>query len=74
MNYQINIFSLGIQAAGLYPTNKAETNKYILEDSRANILVVEHEKTVKDIQPYWKHLPHLKKIIVWGEKISHDLY
>ena len=67
-------FSLIIQAAGLYPTNKADTNRFILEDSRANILVVEEEKTVKDILPHWKDLPHLKKIIIWGDKVSDDLY
>ena len=67
-------FSLIIQAAGLYPTNKADTNRFILEDSRANILVAEEEKTVKDILPHWKDLAHLKKIIIWGDKVSDDLY
>lgn len=33
--------------AGLYPTNNAETNKFILEDCMANILVVEDEKNGK---------------------------
>ena len=76
--YKIQIifvsFSSFIQAAGLYPTNKADTNRFILEDSRANILVAEEEKTAKDILPYWNNLPHLKKIIIWGDKVSDDLY
>ena len=36
--------------------------------------MAEEEKTVKDILAYWKDIPHLKKIIIWGEKVSDDLY
>ena len=44
------------------------------EDCKANILVVEEERTVNAILPYWDQLPHLKKIIIWGDKSSETLY
>jgi long-chain-fatty-acid--CoA ligase ACSBG len=58
----------------LYGTNNAEANKFILEDCKANILVVEEERTVNAILPYWDDLPHLKKIIIWGDKVSETVY
>ena len=58
----------------MYSTNNAEVNAFILKDCRANILVVEDERTVKAILPYWESLPHLKKIIVWGDKVLDTLY
>ena len=60
------------QCAGLYPTNNAETNKFILEDCMANILVVEDEKMAKAIEPYRNQLPHLKYIIVYDGKVSEN--
>ena len=60
------------QCAGLYPTNNADTNKFILEDCMANILVVEDEKMAKAIEPYRNQLPHLKCIIVYDGKISEN--
>ena len=58
----------------MYATNSAETNKFILEDCKANILVVEEESMVEAIRPFWNDLPNLKKIIVWGEQRSKTLY
>jgi long-chain-fatty-acid--CoA ligase ACSBG len=58
--------------AGLYPTNIAETNKFILEDCMANILVVEDEKMAKAIEPYRNQLPHLKCIIVYDGKVPEN--
>lgn len=58
----------------MYGTNNAEANKFILEDCKANILVVEEERTVNAILPYWDQLPHLKKIIIWGDKVSETVY
>ena len=63
-----------MQSVGLYATNSAETNKFILEDCKANVLVVEEEAMVEAIRPFWNELPNLKKIIVWGEKESETLY
>jgi long-chain-fatty-acid--CoA ligase ACSBG len=58
--------------AGLYPTNNAETNKFILEDCMANILVVEDEKMAKSIEPYRNQLPNLKCIIVYDGKVPEN--
>ena len=68
------IFCFITKSVGLYATNSAETNKFILGDCKANILVVEEESTVEAIRPFWNDLPNLKKIIVWGEKKSDILY
>ena len=58
------------QCAGLYPTNNAETNKFILEDCQANILVVEDMKMARAIEPYRNQLPHLKCIIVYDDDVN----
>ena len=63
--YNIAFIAIYSQAVGLYPTNNVETNKYILEDCKANILVVEDEKMAKSILPHMGELPHLKKIVQW---------
>ena len=34
------------QAVGLYPTNSSAVNEFILQDSRADVIVVEDEKQV----------------------------
>eukprot|EP00095_Tigriopus_kingsejongensis_P001784 maker-scaffold225_size250570-snap-gene-1.15 protein:Tk01784 transcript:maker-scaffold225_size250570-snap-gene-1.15-mRNA-1 annotation:"long-chain-fatty-acid-- ligase acsbg2-like isoform 1" len=56
------IYAGGI-ACGLYTTNGLETNKYILGDAKANILVVMNEEMLTQILPAKKDLPHLKAII-----------
>ena len=61
---------LFIQTVGLYLTNNAETNKFILDDCKANLLVVENQELLNRFQPYRKQLPHLKKIIVWDGDVS----
>ena len=38
-------------STGLYPTNSAEMNKYIMNDSGANIFVVEDHATLKKMLP-----------------------
>ena len=47
----------------------AETILFILEDCKANLLIVDDEKTLKSLYPYWSQLPNLKKIIKWGDPI-----
>ena len=59
---------------GLYPTNNAETNKFILEDCKANFLIVDDEKVLKAIYSSWDQLPCLKKIIKWGEPVVQSEY
>ena len=51
-----------------------DTTLFILEDCRANLLIVEDEKTLQALYPYWDQLPHLKKIIKWGQPINDLLY
>ena len=57
------------QCTGLYPTNGPDVNKFILEDCKANILVVEDCKKLKAIEPFRNQLPHLKCIIVYDDKV-----
>jgi len=54
--------------AGLYPTNSAEVNKYILGDCRANIVVCEDAAKAKMIWEMKNELPDLKKIVVYTGK------
>ena len=61
---------LFFQTVGLYLTNNAETNKFILDDCKANLLVVENQEILNKFQPYRSQLPHLKKIIVWDGDVS----
>ena len=61
-----------IQACGLYPTNNAETNKFIIEDCKANILVLEDEKMLRAIEPYFNQLPHLRTIIIYDGKVPEN--
>ena len=62
-----------IQSVGLYTTNNVETNKFILEDSKANILVLDNETLLRDIQQYRDQLPFLKKIILWDGNVPENL-
>ena len=55
--------TLNFQAVGLYPTNSMCVNKFILEDSRTNIIVVEDSKNVAKILQIKNELPQLKKIV-----------
>jgi long-subunit acyl-CoA synthetase (AMP-forming) len=57
---------LTLQAVGLYPTNSNSVNKFILEDSRTNIIVVEDSKNVSKILEIKNELPQLKKIIQYS--------
>jgi long-subunit acyl-CoA synthetase (AMP-forming) len=50
------VFAGGI-ATGIYPTNSTEACKYIAENCRANILVVEDEKQLEKILSIKDQLP-----------------
>ena len=52
----------------------AETTLFILKDCNANLLILEEEKTLKALYPYWNQLPNLKKIIIWGESVKDPQY
>ena len=51
---------------GLYPTNSLETNKLILEDCKANIVVVENADMTEQILKIKNGLPELQLIIQWS--------
>ena len=55
--------STSFQAVGLYPTNSSSVNRFILQDCRANVLIVEEEKGVNKILAMKNELPDLKKIV-----------
>ena len=54
------------QAVGLYPTNSPETNKFILEDSKANIVLLENAEMTEQILKLKSTLPELQLIIQWS--------
>ena len=49
----------------MYPTNNVDTNVFILQDCKANILVLDDEKMLAQVACYMDKLPNLKKIILW---------
>ena len=65
------IFAGGF-ACGLYLTNSEETSKYILNDSRANIIVVENDEILQKFLKIKSELTHLKKIIQIEGEIEVD--
>ena len=56
------IFAGGL-SCGIYTTNSPQACKYIAEDSRVNIMVVEDEKQLDKVLAIKSELPHLKAII-----------
>ena len=59
---------------GLYPTNSAEANKFIINDCECNILVVEDVKTLQKLWSIRNDFSNLKKIIVYNETPDKDQY
>ena len=59
---------------GLYPTNSAEANKYIITDCDCNILVVEDEKALEKMWLIRNELPMVKRIIVYNDTPDKDKY
>jgi long-chain-fatty-acid--CoA ligase ACSBG len=53
----------GGMAAGIYPTSSGEACKYIMENCRANILVVEDDKQLSKFLPFRSQLTHLKAVV-----------
>lgn len=50
-------------AVGLYPTNSAETCKFVLKDCEANIAVVEDDKQLRKMLEIRRDLPDLKAVV-----------
>ena len=57
-----SVFAGGM-AAGIYPTNSADACRYIMENCKANVLVVEDDKQLAKFLPFRDQLPHLKAIV-----------
>ena len=54
----------------MYPTNSPETNKFILNDCKANIVVVENASMMEQILKFKSDLPELRVIIQWSGTTS----
>ena len=62
----------GGMAAGIYPTSSPEACKYIMENCRANILVVEDDKQLQKFLPFKNELSHLKAIIQYTGEVEQE--
>jgi len=70
----IGAIMAGGKAVGLYPTNSVDTNKFIINDSNCNILVVEDEKALEKMWTVRNELTLVRKIVVYTGKVSKDSY
>ena len=62
------------QAVGLYPTNSAEANKFIINDCECNILVVDDEKSLEKMWSLRNELPSVKRIVMYLGKPDKNIY
>ncbi|XP_065885926.1 long-chain-fatty-acid--CoA ligase ACSBG2-like [Dysidea avara] len=65
------VFAGGL-STGIYTTNSTEVCHYILNSSRANIIVVENQKLLDKILKIRDKLPHLKAIVQYKGELSKD--
>ena len=65
---------LCFQSVGLYPTNSADANKFIINDCHCNILVLEDEKTLEKMYSIRNELTYLKKMVVYTGAPSKETY
>ena len=56
---------------GLYPTNSADMNAYIMNDSRAEILVVEDDATLRKMLPVRVLHPTLMEALIRKPKVHY---
>jgi len=64
----------GAKAVGLYPTNSADANKFIINDCECNILVVEDVKALEKMWSIRNDLQTVKKIVVYNDTPDKDKY
>ena len=60
---QMGAIMAGGLSVGIYTTNSPDACRYVADNSRANIIVVEDNKQLEKILGVTKDLPHLKAII-----------
>nr|CAH7763094.1 unnamed protein product [Callosobruchus chinensis] len=64
------IFAGGI-AVGIYTTNSAEACYYCLDNSNANIVVIEDERQLEKVLEVRSRLPNLKAIVQYSGEAKH---
>ncbi|XP_026201525.1 long-chain-fatty-acid--CoA ligase ACSBG2 isoform X3 [Anabas testudineus] len=57
-------------AVGIYTTNSPETCQYVVENCKANIIVVENHKQLQKILQFEDKLPHLKAIVQYKDALK----
>ncbi|XP_049708809.1 long-chain-fatty-acid--CoA ligase ACSBG1 isoform X3 [Elephas maximus indicus] len=62
------VFAGGI-VTGIYTTSSPEACQFIAHDCRANVIVVDTQKQLEKILKIWKHLPHLKAVVIYQEPL-----
>ncbi|KAM9183430.1 long-chain-fatty-acid--CoA ligase ACSBG1 isoform 2-T2 [Dugong dugon] len=62
------VFAGGI-VTGIYTTISPEACRFIAHDCRANVIVVDTQKQLEKILKIWKHLPHLKAVVIYQEPL-----
>lgn len=65
-------FCRGI-AAGVYTTNSADACLHVLNNSKANIVVVQDSKQMDKVLSIWDKLPLLKAVIQWEGDIDSSI-
>lgn len=63
------IFARGL-AIGVYTTNSPEACKFVLEDSKTSIVVVENKVQLDKILKVWDQLPNLKAVIQYTGELE----
>lgn len=57
----------------MYTTNSAEACLHVLQNSQANIVVVEDAKQMDKVRSIWDKLPLLKAAIQWDGEIDSSM-
>ncbi|XP_062873978.1 long-chain-fatty-acid--CoA ligase ACSBG2-like [Trichomycterus rosablanca] len=66
----IGCIMAGGLATGIYTTNSPEACQYVVEDSEADVLVVENDKQLAKILQIKDQLPHLKAIVQYKGELE----
>jgi len=66
------VFCFSGLGTGIYTTNTADACEYVLDNSAANIAVVENDEQLQKVLRVWDNLPELKAVVQYtGEVTSH---
>ena len=67
----MNIFASGV-STGIYTTNSAQAVQYILENSKAQIIIVDEQEQLDKVLQIQHNLPHLKATIQTMKTFSYN--